>query len=728
VTRRAAESRRLAGPDLPTPPDEPEWAGVIGGADPAREPARDVRLAMVDGVSGTLGSPLVDYPPAQRQVYVAGVHRGTGSDSNLLHGPDWTRLAGRLDERQPVRRILDLRNGLVHHDLATELGHVRAVSFASRARPGVEGLRAEGRGARSRPSGVPSVSPAEGPAGDDPAVRVRGAAGGIAVAVHEDVTGSGESRRLDRIVAVRASGHRLPTEAATRSLLHRAADAGFDRLLAEQRSAWAARWADADILIEGDPEMQRAVRFALFELMAQAPDRGEAAIGARGLTGFKYRGHVFWDTDVFALPFLAATRPRAARAVLEYRVRRLDAARAAAREAGFAGAWIPWESAADGRDVTPDWITGADGLPLHVLTGRHELHIVSDVAWAAATYADWTGDRAFAAGPGGELVVETARFWASRFERAADGSAHLSGVIGPDEYHNLIADNAFTNVMARWNLRRAAAWADTTAGGDAGDGAGIGSVGSGGSAGFSAPDAAERVAWLELAGRIADGFDRTTGLYQQFRGFFELEPIKIVELATRPLSGEVFLGRDRVASTQCVKQPDVLMMYHLVPDELVPGTLAANLDFYDPRTSFGSSLGPGIHAALMARAGRPEDGLAALRLAAFIDLDDAHSQSAEGLHIATMGSLWQAVVLGFAGIRPVGAVLTIDPHLPAEWRVLEVPFRLRGARTRVRIEHDRVHVWADRPVTVRFAGLEPIVVGRGARVILRTGDGWRATA
>jgi trehalose/maltose hydrolase-like predicted phosphorylase len=166
------------------------------------------------------------------------------------------------------------------------------------------------------------------------------------------------------------------------------------------------------------------------------------------------------------------------------------------------------------------------------------------------------------------------------------------------------------------------------------------------------------------------------------------------------------------------------MMYHLVPDELAPGTLAANLDFYDPRTSFGSSLGPGIHAALMARAGRAEDALAALRLAAFIDLDDARSQSAEGLHIATMGSLWQAIMLGFAGIRPAGDQLTIDPHLPSNWRELEVPFRLQGARVRAHIEHDRLQVRASRPVTIRVAGLEPVVVDRHGSVFVRNGTGW----
>jgi trehalose/maltose hydrolase-like predicted phosphorylase len=716
---------RRARRDLPAIPPESGWTVAVDGVDPATEPARDVRLAMVDGVTGTLGSPLAEYPAAHRDVFVAGVYSGTGADSELLRIPDWTRLAGRLDEHAAVRRVLDLKTGLVHHEIATEHGAIRAVSFASRARPGICILRAGGSGALAprsgllatrsgapqsgvagEPSGAPASTPGPGGRSPEPAasVRIRGASGGVAVAAAQSRSGSGESRRLDRLVAVRANGRRLPSEAGVRSFLAEAAGAGFDRLLAEQRAAWASRWSEADVRIEGDPEMQRAIRFALFEMMAQARESGEAAIGARGLTGPKYRGHVFWDTDVFVLPFLAATNPRAARSILEYRVRRLDAARAAAREAGLAGAWFPWESALDGRDVTPDWVTGGDGLPLRVLTGTHELHIVADVAWAAATYADWTGDRAFAAGAGAELLFETARFWASRFERAADGSAHLSGVIGPDEYHNLVADNAFTNVMARWNLRRAASWAAASS--------------------PAAPDEPERVAWLELADRIVDGFDRASGLYEQFDGFFSLEPVKIVELATRPLSGEVFLGRDRVGLTQCVKQPDVLMLYHLVPDEVQPGTLGPNLDFYDPRTSHGSSLSPGIHAALMARAGRTDEALAALRMAAFIDLTDAFHRTAEGLHVATIGSLWQAIVLGFAGLRPAGGELTLDPHLPPAWGALEVPFRLRGRRVRVRVEHDRVVLWADRPVGVRLTGASAVVADRGGITLLRHGDRW----
>jgi trehalose/maltose hydrolase-like predicted phosphorylase len=709
--------RRL---DLPAIPAESSWTLVIDGVDPAREPARDVRLAMVDGVTGTLGSPLVEYSPARHEVYVAGVYAGTGASTDMLRAPDWTRLAGRLDDRQPVRRIVDLRTGLVHHELATELGPVRAVSFASRARPGIGVLRAGGKGVRRRRGGplVPE-SGSGGPAprldetGRGATIRLDANSGGAAVAARDTESGRGEDRRLDRFVATNVSSRRTPTEGAALSFLAEAEEMGFDRLLAEQRSAWAARWAEADIRIEGDAEMQRAIRFALFELMAHVPDRGEAAVGPRGLTGDNYRGHVFWDSDIFVLPFLAATHPPAARAMLEYRVHRLDAARAAAREGGFAGAWFPWESAQDGRDVTPTWVTGSDGKPIRVWNGERELHIVADVAWAAATYADWTGDRAFAAGAGAELLLETARFWASRFQRAADGSAHLPEVIGPDEYHELVDDDAFTNVMARWNLRRAAASGDPKS-----DPAGLG-----GASPFTV-DAGERSAWLDLADRIVDGFDRSSGIYEQFAGFFSLEPVKIAELTARPVWGDTFLGRERTARAQCVKQPDVLMLYHLLPDEVAPGTLEANLDYYDPRTAHGSSLSPGIHAALMARAGRTEEALAALRLTAFFDLDDDTGRSADGLHMATMGGLWQAIVLGFAGLRPDGDQLTLDPRLPSGWSALEVPFRLRGRRVRVRIEAERLHLRADGAVRVRVGGARPIVVGRGGSVLVRRGDGW----
>jgi trehalose/maltose hydrolase-like predicted phosphorylase len=420
--------------------------------------------------------------------------------------------------------------------------------------------------------------------------------------------------------------------------------------------------------------LQLAVRFALFHLIASVSDEGEAAVGARGLSGRAYRGHVFWDSDVYVLPFLAATHPPAARAMLEYRIRRLPAALRAARTQGRHGARFPWESARSGQDVTPERVRDRRGTLTPVLTGELEEHIVADVAWAAAYYIDWTGDRAFAAGAGRDLLVQTARWWASRIEQDEHGRGHIRGVIGPDEYHEQVDDNAYTNVMARWNLRRA-----VEGGGDA-------------------LDEAERHRWLDLADAIVDGYDPKTGIYEQFVGFHRLEPLLITELAPqRPVAADMLLGHDRMRGSQVIKQADVLMLHYLLPDEVATRSLEPNLDFYDPRTAHGSTLSPGVHAALLARAGRFEQALEMLRLTARIDLDDIGHMTAGGLHLAAMGSLWRALAYGFAGLRPAGDALAIDPVRPP-WKSLELRVRFRGSRVRARIRSDAVELIADPPV------------------------------
>lgn len=212
-------------------------------------------------------------------------------------------------------------------------------------------------------------------------MRVAAGPGGVSAAATDELGPAGEV--LDRFGTYLADATSLPPPQPAAAAARDAAATGFDRLLDEHRRAWAARWDDADIVVEGDDELQLAVRFALFHLMATAPDEGEAAVGARGVTGTGYRGHVFWDADTFVLPFLAATHPAAARAMLEYRVRRLPAALDAARAAGRAGARFPWESARSGRDVTPLSARDRAGRLVRIRTGQLEDHIVSEVAWAS---------------------------------------------------------------------------------------------------------------------------------------------------------------------------------------------------------------------------------------------------------------------------------------------------------------------------------------------------------
>jgi trehalose/maltose hydrolase-like predicted phosphorylase len=324
-----------------------------------------------------------------------------------------------------------------------------------------------------------------------------------------------------------------------------------------------------------------------------------------------------------------------------------------------------------------------------VHTGQREEHIVADVAWAAGWYIDWTGDRDFREGPGKQLLVETARYWVSRVERDSDGRAHIRGVIGPDEYHELVDDNAYTNVMARWNLRRA--FAETT---------------------DADVEEGERAAWLELADALVDGYQPDSGVYEQFAGFFELEPLLIAELAPRrPIAADVLLSPERVHQAQVVKQADVLMLHHLVPDEVAAGSLEPNLSFYEPRTAHASSLSPGVHAALLARAGRLAEARAMLTLTARIDLDDLAETTADGVHIAAMGSVWKALVLGFGGVRPRGEVLELDPRLPDDWELLELRLRFRAAQLCVRVSANAIEVRSDQPTLLSVAGAGPVSVG-----------------
>ncbi|HUA95270.1 MAG TPA: glycosyl hydrolase family 65 protein, partial [Acidimicrobiales bacterium] len=426
---------------------------------------------------------------------------------------------------------------------------------------------------------------------------------------------------------------------------------------------------------------------ALFHLQSSARPGGEAAVGARGLTGPAYAGHVFWDTDVFVSPVLAAVGPASARAVLQYRLRRLGVARARAAVEGRRGARFPWESAHDGTDVTPTSGIDQHGEIVAIRTGALEEHVTADVAWAAWTYAAWTGAWAFLEGPGRPLLTETARYWASRVSLDEGGRAHIDGVIGPDEYHEGVDDNAFTNVMARWNLRRAAELAERR--------------------GAGGEEAEEAEAWRCTAERLVDGYDPVSGVYEQFAGYHRLAPLAAADLGRVPLAADLVLGAERLAASQVVKQADVLMAYHLVPDQLEAGSLQANVEYYLPRTAHGSSLSPSVHAAVLARAGRAEEALGMLRLAAAIDMEDLTETTAGGLHLANLGGMWQAIVLGFAGLRvasPDDAALVIDPVLPGSWTELRLRLSWRRRRVRLACRHDAVFVGCDKPLRVMVHG------------------------
>jgi trehalose/maltose hydrolase-like predicted phosphorylase len=485
---------------------------------------------------------------------------------------------------------------------------------------------------------------------------------------------------FQRCVAI-VRGDTMDSDPAKEALekLNRAKDAGWGGVVTAHEAAWLSRWRCSDVVVDGDADAQLALRFALYHLNSAAnPDDERVSIGARALTGDDYHGHVFWDTEIFLLPFYTLTWPEAARALLMYRFHTLDGARAKASGMGWRGALYAWESAATGAEMTPEQVIGPDHQVIDVLCGRQEQHISADVAYAVWQYWQATGDESFLLDAGAEILCETARFWASRAVREADGRCHIRGVIGPDEYHEHIDDNAYTNVMARWNIHRALdvvallrtrwplRWADLVRGLDLNDG--------------------ELKAWLDVAETMATGLDPATGRFEQFAGYFGLEDINLANYAGRTVPMDVVLGRDRTQKSRVVKQADVVALLGLLPEEFAGDTAVANFRYYEPRCSHGSSLSPAMHGLVAARLGDTAMALRFFRQTAAIDLADTHAAADGGVHIAALGGIWMLGFFGFAGVSWRNDGLAIDPRLPAGWRSLT--FRVKWRRRSLRISLD----------------------------------------
>jgi trehalose/maltose hydrolase-like predicted phosphorylase len=488
--------------------------------------------------------------------------------------------------------------------------------------------------------------------------------------------------------------------------LRRAERLGVERLLADHVAAWAARWLQSDVQIEGDDAAQAALRFATYHLIGAAnPENERTSIGARGLTGLAYNGHVFWDTETFVCPFYTFTWPTAARALLMYRYHTLPQARAKAERLGGRGAFYAWESADTGEETTPTWALGPDGKPVAIRCGTEELHVNADVAQAIWTYWQATGDDDFLLQAGAEIVLETARYWATRATLEADGHYHIRGVIGPDEYHEDVDDNAYTNGMARWNLCRALDLAQLLAERWPERWAALHSA--------LRLDQDELHRWEEVARRLVSGVDQRTGLIEQFAGYFGLEDIDVASYGWRTVPMDVVLGRERTQASQVIKQADVLMLLAALPDQFGAHIQRTNLDYYEPRSGHGSSLSPAVHALVAARLGDTELAARYFREAAAVDLADSMSNGVGGVHMATQGGIWQVAVLGFGGLRLRPDGLHFQPHLPDTWDSLSFRSQWRARQLRVAIERDthllRAVLEAGEPMTVS--------VGDDARVL-----------
>lgn len=500
--------------------------------------------------------------------------------------------------------------------------------------------------------------------------------------------GQGQEVEFVRLVAfhVSARDDASPGPAA-RADLEAANGVGWTGVLKEHEAAWTGRWAASEVRIEGDPEGQRALRFAAFHLNGAAnPEDERVSIAARGLTGTDYAGHVFWDTEIFLLPFYALTWPEVARALLMYRFHTLDGARAKAKRMGWSGGLYAWESADTGVEVTPAHAVGPDRRVVDILSGTQEQHISADVAYAVWQYWVVTGDADFMRDAGIEILLETARFWASRATFEGDGRRHIRGVIGPDEYHDGVDDNAFTNVMARRNIERGRDAADMMRTrwperwDDLATRLGV--------------DASEIEGWTDIAATIASGLDDATGLYEQFEGYGDLEAIDLEAYAGRSVPMDVVLGRERARRSQVIKQADVVALLALLPEAFPVGADAVNFDHYAPRCSHGSSLSTAMHGLAAARLGRSEMALDYFRRTAAIDLGETTAALAGGVHMAALGGLWMTAVLGFVGLSFREDGIGLRPQLPATWTALRTPLQWQGRTLMIEVDPGKrcVHV------------------------------------
>jgi kojibiose phosphorylase len=529
---------------------------------------------------------------------------------------------------------------------------------------------------------------------------------------------------LERIAVVNTSRESSdPLRAATQHL-ERLRIAPASRLVAEHVGAWRDRWHTADVEIANDADIQRAVRFAAYHLIGAAnPEDERVSVGARALTGEAYKGHVFWDTEIFMLPFYVFTHPPSARALLMYRYHTLPAARDKARAFGYRGALYAWESTDTGEEATPSAALLPNGQVIRILTGEQEHHISADVAYAVWQYWLATGDDDFFVRAGAEIVLETARFWASRGALDADGRYHIREVIGPDEYHEGVDDNVFTNLMAQWNLERGA---DT--------------------ARYLAEHAPERwrelveqlsiepgepEEWLRLARSSYTGFDESTGLYEQFTGYFGLEELDLAKFEPRTVAMDVLLSAERIRGSKVLKQADVIMALYLLWDRFPREVIERNFRYYERHTAHGSSLSPAIHALVAARLGDVGMAKRYLRQAAAVDLANNMGNAAGGVHAATLGGMWQAVIMGVAGMRLGTGGLAFDPHLPESWAALRFAVLWHGRTLRVSLTSEplvmQLALEGEGSMTVAVDG-GPSIELNAARTysIRRSAAGWGA--
>jgi len=459
--------------------------------------------------------------------------------------------------------------------------------------------------------------------------------------------------------------------ARSREALAQAKADGFEALCAAQAQYLADFWEHADVEIDGDDALQQGIRFNQFHLLQSVGRDGKTNIAAKGVTGEGYEGHYFWDTEIYIFPFFLYSKPEIARKLLEYRYAGLEQARARARQMSHArGALYPWRT-----------IAGTE-CSAYFPAGTAQYHINADIAYSIKLYYEATGDLAYMAQAGTEIVLETARIWLGigSYDRA--GRFCINEVTGPDEYTALVNNNYYTNAMAQMHLRFAAQMVDTVR--------------------DACPSDYERIVhatgladgetdeWRRAADLMFLPYDATLGIHEQDDSFLSK---KVWDFAATPKENYPLLLHYHpmvIYRHQVCKQADVVLALLLLSEQFTLEDKRRDFDYYEEVTTHDSSLSSCIFSIIASEVGYHDKAYDYFMETARLDLDDTHGNTHYGVHTAAMAGTWLGVAYGFAGMRASGGALRFAPTLPAQWRHYQFKIQLRGALLRVRVDRERV--------------------------------------
>jgi alpha,alpha-trehalose phosphorylase len=494
----------------------------------------------------------------------------------------------------------------------------------------------------------------DGPPGTESAAESREDLGRVTVATELE---PGQRLRLVKLIAYGWSSQRsLPSlRDQAEAALASARRTGWDGLLADQRSYLDDFWDRADVELDGDPELQQAVRFALFHTMQAGARAEQRAIPAKGLTGSGYDGHTFWDTESYVLPVLTHTVPEAARDALCWRHATLDLAKARAEVLGLAGADFPWRTIR-GQECSGYWPAGTAAF-----------HINAAIADAALRYVEVTGDEWFDREIGTELLVETARLWRSLGHHDAHGRFRIDGVTGPDEYSAIADNNVYTNLMAQRNLVGAAEAVERHPN----------------RARELEVDAEEAAEWRDAAEAMLIPYDEALGVHPQSEEFTEHALWDFAGTPPERYPLLLHFPYYDLYRKQVVKQADIAFAIFRRGDAFTPEQKARDFDYYERLTVRDSSLSASIQAVVAAEVGHLELAYDYFGEAALLDLANIHRNTKDGLHLASLAGAWIAAVAGFGGMRDQGGKIGFAPRLPQALSRLAFRIAFRGRRLAV---------------------------------------------